>query len=416
MPTAQHHTKHSQSSPQPTALPKSQFKRKHRSQDARRQRQQHRIQRWASARRAYRGWIQQLPSPRPICGKGSTNEVHHPKPSHSAALQTHPQGGGPLYNSLTSKKRSFISRVNFRRRLQFLKFKTQVSQNNKTPSHLRQRPHHTPSSQTTPTAPPSTQPRNSPEEAHRHKQRQGNGGGSRMQWQQQHDLKQRQHTRARWFKTHIQQPITHGRLKHDMQVASHVGLVGGFWNTTGLLEAGKMRSAAQLMRQRKLYWLALTETPAKQQDQYLIDGYTFSHGAHEEFDEDGKLKQTFTGVSLVTAPHITPAVIEMTIHSGRLMSFTLDMVEAPLTVYAVYAPHNHREQKLRDDSGRSSQSKYTAAKGHLSLSVMSMCNYWMSYPQLKGQLVHNSSGRRLWKMSHKKQRQQETPPMSSSLS
>ena len=32
----------------------------------------------------------------------------------------------------------------------------------------------------------------------------------------------------------------------------------------------------------------------------------------------------------------------------------------------------------------------------------------MSYPQLKEQLVHNSSGRRLWKMSHKKQRQQET--------
>ena len=110
-----------------------------------------------------------------------------------------------------------------------------------------------------------------------------------------------------------------------------------------------MHSITKLMRQRKLDWLALTETHMKQQDQYVIDGYTFSHGAHKEFDEDGKLKQTFTGVSLVTAPHITPAVIEMTIYSGRLMSFTLDMVEAPLTAYIVYAPHNHREQSVRDE-------------------------------------------------------------------
>ena len=114
-----------------------------------------------------------------------------------------------------------------------------------------------------------------------------------------------------------------------------------------LLEAGKMHSIVALMKTHKLDWLALTETHMKQQDQYIIDGYTFTHSANEELDDNNKPKQTFT-VSVVTALHLTPAVIDLTLTHGRLLSFTLDTVEAPLTVYVVYAPHNQREQEVRD--------------------------------------------------------------------
>ena len=77
----------------------------------------------------------------------------------------------------------------------------------------------------------------------------------------------------------------------------------------GLLEAGKMRSIVALMKTRKLDWLALKETHMKQQDQYIIDGYTFTHSANEELDDNNKPKQTFAGVSVVTAPRLTPPLM-----------------------------------------------------------------------------------------------------------
>ena len=213
VPTAQPHIQHPQFPSQSPKFSRSLLKRKDRSQDTRLHRQQQRIQRRAAARRAYRSWIQNLPPQPHIYGTGSINAVHQPKPSYSATLQTHPQAGGQLSTSSTSKKRSFISCKKFRIRLQFLKCKTMVPQNNCTPNHLRQSPSTSPPSQTTSTAPPTTHPHQSPEEAHRHMHEQGNGDGSRRQWQLQRDLK------------HIQQPNEHGRMKHDMQIASHAGLV-----------------------------------------------------------------------------------------------------------------------------------------------------------------------------------------------
>ena len=158
----------------------------------------------------------------------------------------------------------------------------------------------------------------------------------------------RLHTRGHWFKEHIQHPSHKGRVKHDLQVPHHSTSKVEYGTKAGLLEAGKMHSIVALMKTHKLDWLALTETHMKQQDQCIIDGYTFTHSANEELDDHIKPKQTFTGVSVVTAPHLTPAVIDLTLTHGRLLSFTLDTVEAPLTVYVVYAPHNQREQEVRD--------------------------------------------------------------------
>ena len=104
-----------------------------------------------------------------------------------------------------------------------------------------------------------------------------------------------------------------------------------------------MHSIVALMKTHKLDWLALTETHMKQQDELLIDGYTFTHSANEELDDNNKPKQTFTGVSVVTAtggdrPHA----------HARKASFLYAGQKAPLTVYVVYAPHNLREQEVRD--------------------------------------------------------------------
>ena len=89
------------------------------------------------------------------------------------------------------------------------------------------------------------------------------------------------------------------------------------------------------MEKHKLAWLALTDTHMKQQAQFIVDGYTFSHGATEELDEQGKPKQTFTEVTLVTAPYLTPVIIDLTVFDGRLVSFVVDTAEAPLTAFAV---------------------------------------------------------------------------------
>ena len=91
-----------------------------------------------------------------------------------------------------------------------------------------------------------------------------------------------------------------------------------------------MHSIVYLMKKHKLDWLALTETHMKQQDQYVIDGYTFSHSAQEVFDEKNKPQQTFTGLSLVTAPHITAAVVDLTMYNGRMLSFAWIEQRPPL--------------------------------------------------------------------------------------
>ena len=53
------------------------------------------------------------------------------------------------------------------------------------------------------------------------------------------------------------------------------------------------------------------------------DYSTFFQRAQEELDST-KPKQTVTGVSLVTAPHIYLALVELTMTNGRSLSLTVD--------------------------------------------------------------------------------------------
>ena len=319
--------------PHPTHT-RSQHKRSLRSRDARQRRAKQRIQNRATHRRNYRSWRSALTSTPPIVpsqGTGSLGQPHRQKPlydltgrtlSHrrlqqqrSRQQQQHPATPSLLTTDNNIHRRHRCHR--FRRFLQNLfKLKRKPPQNNSTPNHLR-----------TDTSP---------------------APHSRQQWQDRHDTRHRQHTRAYWFKTHIAHPSKKGRTKHDLQTTPQQLLRGAFWNTTGLLEAAKLHTLIDIMRKHRFSWLALTETHIKQPDQFMIDGYTITHSATEEYDSKGQPTQTFTGVSLITAPHLTPAITDLTCIDGRFLRFTIDTVEAPLSILAVYAPHNQREQQCRD--------------------------------------------------------------------
>ena len=79
----------------------------------------------------------------------------------------------------------------------------------------------------------------------------------------------------------------------------------------------------------------------KQQDQFIVRGYTFSHGASEELDEHGKPKPTFAGVTVVTAPYITPAIIDLTVFDGRLIAFVVDTADV-----LRFMPHTMEEKRM----------------------------------------------------------------------
>ena len=48
------------------------------------------------------------------------------------------------------------------------------------------------------------------------------------------------------------------------------------------------------------------------------------------------------------SPTPTPTSTDLTCIDGRFLGFTIDTVEAPLSILAIYAPHNQREQQCRD--------------------------------------------------------------------
>ena len=140
-PQPPHDTSH------PQSLTRSQYKRSLRSQDARKHRQSTRIQRRAQVRRAYRTWISHFPLQQLSCGKGSASRIHNPKPSYGPTPQAPLQGDRQPLNSteISSKKiststsslPSLFTCRRLRSKIQsFLKMKSTIPQNSKTPNHL----------------------------------------------------------------------------------------------------------------------------------------------------------------------------------------------------------------------------------------------------------------------------------------
>ena len=262
--THTHHTHDHTPNTTPHHQPRtrSQHQRSLRSRDARQRRAQQRIHNRATHRRNYRNWRSALtPTPYTVLSQGtdSLGQSHQQKPLYDLTGRT------PSHRRLQQQRRRQKQQYTttlplpatannthrchrFRRFLQNLfKMKRKPPQNRNTPSHLR------------------TDTRPAPQ--------------NRQQWQDRRDTKQRQHTRAHWFKTHIAQPSKKGRTKHDVQTTTQHHLRGAFWNTTGLLEAAKLHTLIDIMRKHRLSSLALTETHIKQPDQFMIDGYTITHSA-----------------------------------------------------------------------------------------------------------------------------------------
>ena len=154
-PPTHHHTPHQRCTQH---LTRSKHKRSLRSRDARQRRASQRIIPRARRRRECRSW-----------------QPHSLSPAATARLQQ-ATAGNP-HTTRCYRFREFLQRL--------FKLKRKVPQNNKTPNHLR-----------TDSRPAAS---------------------SRPQLQGRHDARRRQHTRAHWFKTHIGQPSTKGRTKHDVQ-------------------------------------------------------------------------------------------------------------------------------------------------------------------------------------------------------
>ncbi len=149
-------------------------------------------------------------------------------------------------------------------------------------------------------------------------------------------------TRATWFKDHVLQPTTHNRYKHDVQIPANHKLKVSFWNTTGLLEAGKIHTLHRIMKKQHIDIMILTETHLKEPDKMQIKGYQIFHSADTVRDNKGKPKQMFTGVSIIVAPSIAPALIDLRPIHGRILTATFNTALAPLKIIAAYGPHNER--------------------------------------------------------------------------
>jgi len=200
---------------------------------------------------------------------------------------------------------------------------TQVIQNTSTPNHCRlQHNPHTIQSHTNPPTPKS-----------------------RADWLQAHNTHTKAHTRAHWFKTHVLHPGTTNRSHHDIKIPTKHQLHIGCWNPTGLREGGKMHTLIKHMKDNKLDILVLPETHLTAPDMYTIMGYTIFHSA-----DTSPTPQPYTGISIITAPYITPSITDLRPINGRFLTVTLKTAEAPLRIIAAYMPHNDRPQEERNDA------------------------------------------------------------------
>eukprot|EP00400_MALV-I_sp_L67-5_P000710 gene711-477_t len=93
----------------------------------------------------------------------------------------------------------------------------------------------------------------------------------------------------------------------------------------GLKESGKLFTVIHHMRQGHLDLALLTESHCTEPDTFRSEGYTVVHSADAKRDESGKVKQTFTGITLVIDPLF---------------------MGAP-QVFGIYAPHSEHDKDER---------------------------------------------------------------------
>ena len=82
-------------------------------------------------------------------------------------------------------------------------------------------------------------------------------------------------TRAHWFKTRVLCPTQHPttRQRSSATIARKHRVRFGTWNTTGMLESGKLHTITHHMKTRKLGLMFLTETHCKQPDTFTSQQY-----------------------------------------------------------------------------------------------------------------------------------------------
>ena len=122
----------------------------------------------------------------------------------------------------------------------------------------------------------------------------------------------------------------------------------GWWNIRGILEPAKLKEVILHMETHRLWLLLLTETHTKESDTFCFEGYTVFHSADETKGQDGEWQQNFTGVAAVVHPRLRRAITAITAINGRMLRLDISTHRQPTTVFAVYAPHNEREEATKD--------------------------------------------------------------------
>ena len=156
-----------------------------------------------------------------------------------------------------------------------------------------------------------------------------------------------------------------------------------------------MHTIVYLMKKHRLAWLALTERHMKQQDQFIVDGYTFSHGASEELDERGKPKHSQgSRWSLPPTLHL-PSLTSLFLMAALFhLWWTQQKLRSQFLQFMLPAMEGRR--MLEMIFGPNSQRPFAATReiSNSVLSGTSMHRSWMNRHQHQGQWGHISIGRR----------------------
>jgi len=139
----------------------------------------------------------------------------------------------------------------------------------------------------------------------------------------------------------------HNRYKQSTKVPSKSLTRLGCWNVTGLQESAKIHTIIRHMKNNNIHIMVLTETHLNTPTTFMIEGYSVFHSADSDRDDQGKLKKTFTGVTLITSPKYTPTLTDLRPLHGRLLTATFNTAEAPLHLIAGYAPPNPHSEAAR---------------------------------------------------------------------
>ena len=109
----------------------------------------------------------------------------------------------------------------------------------------------------------------------------------------------------------------------------------GTQNVQGMAEILKHQQVLDMMTEKSVHVMLLTETRNKSYYTYNSQGFLWAL--------NGNSKDRFGGVTAVVAPHIRPFIHDVVQHSSRIIQITLSLQSGKVHIIGVYAPHDKHD-------------------------------------------------------------------------